>query len=85
MKRTFVTIAAVAALLLGWGGRMTAHALTVAEAQALLATLDANSNLSNTDFSAVMTMVAQDPATGTDRTVVQQFRRDSAEIGRAHV
>lgn len=59
------------------GVAVTAPALTIDDAQELLANLDTQSNIEGSDFSAVMTMVTEDPQEGTDRSVVQQFRRDT--------
>lgn len=55
------------------------EALDLEEAQEQLATLDAARNFEEHDFSAIMTLVASDPDSGTERRVVQQFRRDSEE------
>lgn len=56
-----------------------AWALTNGEAVEILAELDESRNFSNTDFSAVMTMVSEDPEKGIDKMKVQQFRRDSKD------
>lgn len=44
--------------------------------QALLADIDRQRAFAERDFSAVMTLVSEDPDDGVERTVVQQFRRD---------
>lgn len=58
-------------------GAASVSALTTAEAGALLAQLDRQSNMEGSDFAAQMTMVQTDPEEGTERTKVQQFRRDA--------
>ena len=60
---------------------LTASALSTASAAELdynriLKSIDKLSSFKTTDFSAVMTMVTEDPEKGVDKKVVQQFRRD---------
>lgn len=45
--------------------------------QALLEEIDRQRDFAGQDFTAVMTLVSEDPEDGVDRTVVQQFRRDA--------
>ncbi len=66
-----------AALL--FAGVLSASTLTTAKAEGILGELDASRNFNNTDFSAVMTMVTEDPEKGIDKMKVQQFRRDSKD------
>lgn len=47
--------------------------------QALLAEIDRQRSFEDQDFTAVMTLISEDPEEGVERTVVQQFRRDSDE------
>ncbi len=61
-------------------GILSAGALTTAKAETILGELDALRNFSNTDFSAVMTMVTEDPEKGIDKIKVQQFRRDGRDM-----
>lgn len=56
---------------------MALSAITVSEAQDILAVIDYQSNFDNVDFSAVMTMITEDPEDGVEKSVVQQFRRDT--------
>ncbi|NOY09806.1 MAG: outer membrane lipoprotein-sorting protein [Spirochaetes bacterium] len=42
----------------------------------ILKSIDKLSSFKDTDFSAVMTMISEDPENGMDKKVVQQFRRD---------
>lgn len=42
----------------------------------ILKSIDNLTSFKTTDFSAVMTMVTEDPEKGVDKKVVQQFRRD---------
>lgn len=53
------------------------NAITIPEAQQVLSIVDEQSNFENVDFSAVMTMIVEDPESGIEKSVVQQFRRDS--------
>ena len=46
------------------------------DAQALLEEIDRQRTFTGQDFTAVMTLVSEDPEDGVERTVVQQFRRD---------
>ncbi len=55
-------------------------ALTTGEAKQLLINLDELRNFDSVDFSAVMTMVSQDPEKGVEKMKVQQFRRDSDDM-----
>ncbi len=43
----------------------------------ILNAIDGQRNFQNSDFSAEMTMVKEDPEEGIEKMVVQQFRRDS--------
>lgn len=44
--------------------------------EAVLRAIDEQGNFDDTDFSAVMTIINQDPERGTEKMVVRQFRRD---------
>ncbi len=44
---------------------------------ALLAEIDRQRTFGDQDFTAVMTMISEDPEDGVERMVVQQFRRDA--------
>lgn len=55
-----------------------ASAQDFAEIEAILARIDARTRF-DTDFSAVMTMVVEDPEQGTSKMVVRQFRRDDGD------
>ncbi|HHY09264.1 MAG TPA: outer membrane lipoprotein-sorting protein [Firmicutes bacterium] len=46
------------------------------EMAAILEKIDAQSRFDDTDFSAVMTMIVEDPEKGIEKLVVRQFRRD---------
>ena len=65
----------LAVMLLGLSGG--GFALTITEAQEKLNIIDSQSNFRGLDFSAVMTMISEDPEKGIEKNVVQQFRRDS--------
>lgn len=54
-------------------------AITVAEAQELLEEIDRALTLEDTDFSAVMTMITEDPEAGVEKRVVRQYRRDEED------
>ena len=47
------------------------------DVQALLTEIDRQRSFENQDFTAVLTLISEDPEEGVERTVVQQFRRDS--------
>ena len=66
------------ALVLGAGllGGATLWAADI-DAQALLVEIDRQRTFTGQDFTAVMTVVSEDPEDGVERTVVQQFRRDA--------
>ncbi len=50
-----------------------------AEIARVLEALDQQSNFTGADFSAVMTMITQDPEKGLEKLVVRQFRRDAED------
>jgi outer membrane lipoprotein-sorting protein len=56
---------------------MALTAMTVDEAQNSLVTIDDQRNFEDLDFSSVMTMIAEDPEKGVEKSVIQNFRRDS--------
>lgn len=60
---------------------VSAHVTLAAEADiaGILKAIDRQSNFQQTDVSAVMTMITQDPEKGREKTVVRQFRRDSED------
>src|SRR5690606_42046934 len=70
--------AALAWTALGAGGLGAARAAE-ADMEAILRAVDAQSNFEDADFSAVMTIISQDPEKGTEKMVVRQFRRDREE------
>ncbi|MCD6396472.1 MAG: outer membrane lipoprotein-sorting protein [Spirochaetaceae bacterium] len=55
-------------------------AISLDEADKILGTIDTSRNFTGTDFSAVMTMISEDPETGIEKKKVQQFRRDDEEM-----
>ncbi|MCK5153045.1 MAG: outer membrane lipoprotein-sorting protein [Spirochaetales bacterium] len=57
-----------------------ASAISLTEANSILDTVDTSRNFTGTDFSAVMTMISEDPDTGVEKKKVQQFRRDDEEM-----
>lgn len=81
-----VTSSLVAAALLAAGAIGGLIAVTPATAlaaaagepdiAAILKAIDDQSNFQESDFSAVMTIVTQDPEKGAEKIVVRQFRRD---------
>lgn len=75
MKKLSVAVCAVLILLL-MGARGDAKELSIIEA--ILARVDAQTRL-DTDFSAVMTMIVEDPEEGIAKMVVRQFRRDDGD------
>ena len=71
--RRFVTVCLVVA------GIISGICLWAADvdAQTLLAEIDRQRTFADQDLTSVMTMISEDPEDGVERTVVQQFRRDS--------
>ena len=67
------------ALLLLTFATLTVSALTPEEAQELLAKLDVSMTFESGDFAAVMTIISEDPESGVDKRVVQQYRRDAED------
>ena len=60
-------------------GLFTASGLFAADVDthALLTEIDRQRTFGERDFTAVMTMISEDPEDGVERLVVQQFRRDA--------
>jgi len=61
-------------------GMSALSALTTDDAHQLLVELDESRNFSTIDFSAVMTMISEDPVKGVEKMKVQQFRRDAKDM-----
>ncbi len=59
-------------------GVISLHAESL-DTQKLLETIDELKTFENKDFTAVMTMVSEDPEEGVEKRMVQQFRRDSED------
>lgn len=71
-----VILTVTGALLLG-GGPGSARDLSFIED--VLVKIDAQSRFEDTDFSALMTMIVEDPEKGIEKMVVRQFRRDDGQ------
>jgi outer membrane lipoprotein-sorting protein len=54
-------------------------AIEPSEGQVILDRIDVAINFEEGDFAAIMTMISEDPETGVEKRVVQQFRRDSQD------
>lgn len=63
-------------MLLMLSGAVLLPAIETDQAQELLTTLDEMKNFDETDLSARMTMIVEDPEAAVEKNVVQQFRRD---------
>ncbi|MBT3273329.1 MAG: outer membrane lipoprotein-sorting protein [Spirochaetales bacterium] len=74
-KKNLIFIAILISLLIPMG----VYALTLDEAQLLLENMDMQMNFDEGDFTAVMTMISEDPESGIEKNVIQQFRRDSED------
>ena len=61
-------------------GLSAVSAISLDEANEILGTIDTSRNFTETDFSAVMTMISEDPDTGVEKKKVQQFRRDDSDM-----
>ena len=75
-KRFLISVLAIIELAAG----IPASAQSgVPDFPALLKVIDARSNFDNTDFSARLSMVSEDPTEGTETRSVQMFRRDRSD------
>lgn len=75
MNRLHITLSIFLFLLIS----STGFAISPEEGQAMLEKVDFSMNFDDSDFAAVMTMISEDPETGIEKRVIQQFRRDSEE------
>lgn len=75
MKREILVL-----LILSIIGFTTVSGISLNEANEILGTVDTSRNFTGTDFSAVMTMILEDPDTGVEKKKVQQFRRDDSDM-----
>lgn len=71
--RRFVTVFLCASGLLAGPGLWA----TDVDVETLLQEIDRQRTFGDQDFTAVMTMISEDPDDGVERMVVQQFRRDA--------
>lgn len=78
LRSTFFVVALLTLLTLGLWPASPAHGAEP-DIEAMLAAIDAQSNFSDTDFAAVMTMLTQDAEKGIEKFVVRQFRRDAED------
>ncbi len=69
-------LAAAACALVGLAAVPEGAQAQEVDVQAILRAIDEQSNFGDHDFSAVMTIITQDPEKGTEKMVVRQFRRD---------
>ena len=76
MKRIYRTL--IISALLAFAP-FALSAITNEEAQELLENIDVSMNFDDSDFASVMTMISEDPETGVEKRVIQQYRRDSEE------
>ncbi len=61
-------------------GLSSVSAISTNDANDILGNVDTSRNFSGVDFTAVMTMISEDPDTGVEKKKVQQFRRDDSEM-----
>ncbi|NMB00784.1 MAG: outer membrane lipoprotein-sorting protein [Firmicutes bacterium] len=76
MKKTRLIMATALVLLVF---AIAAQAEDFSHIEAILNKLDEQSRFDDTDFSAVLTMIVEDPDKGIEKIVVRQFRRDDGE------
>ena len=76
-KVTLISVLLLLALVAGFAA--AAQEQDVAHIEAILERLDKQSRFDQTDFSAVLTMIVEDPESGIEKMVVRQFRRDDGE------
>ncbi len=74
MKKRLVLVSMMLILLMS-----SAFAVSIADGERILGEIDELSNFEGTDFSALMSMISEDPEDGIDKTTVQQFRDDDAD------
>ncbi len=74
MKKRLVLIAMMLIL-----ATTSVFAVSIADGEKILEEIDAMSNFEGTDFSALMSMISEDPEDGIDKTTVQQFRDDEED------
>lgn len=75
MKKIQFIAVVLSILLVGFA----AQAQDFTHIEAILERLDAQSRFDESDFSAVLTMIVEDPEKGIEKLVVRQFRRDDGE------
>ena len=76
MNRTKLTLTAMVLL---FAAQFSLFSISVEEGQQLLERMDLSLNFDAGDFAAVMTMISEDPETGVEKRVIQQYRRDADE------
>ncbi|HPT83958.1 MAG TPA: outer membrane lipoprotein-sorting protein [Limnochordia bacterium] len=76
MKREALVITAVLLLL---AVVPAVQAEDLSKMRAILEKIDAQSRFDGVDFSALLTMIVEDPEEGIEKLVVRQFRRDDGE------
>lgn len=64
-------------LILAWASLVSAQGFP--EISALLERIEQKSNFDNTDFSALVNMIVEDPDKGIEKIVVRQFSRNNGE------
>ncbi len=79
MTKKHTTIATVILSCLFFLSPIASFAISLEEGQAILDEIDLATNFDQADFAAVMTMISEDPETGVEKRVIQQYRRDSEE------
>lgn len=70
---------ATAVILLVLVAGLVASAQDFTKIEAMLERLDEQSRFDDTDFSALLTMIVEDPEKGIEKMVVRQFRRDDGD------
>jgi len=76
MRRICLLLAAAVLLVVAAAPVQADH---LEQIRAILEKVDAQSRFSGTDFSAVLTLIVEDPEAGIEKLVVRQFRRDDGE------
>jgi outer membrane lipoprotein-sorting protein len=73
MKKTIIVLLLAAITI------TTAFATTIDEGTQILQIIDSQSNFEESNFSATLSMISEDPEDGIDKTVVYQFRDDDGD------
>ncbi len=78
MRKKYPALLVLVMLVCCWASAAAAEK-DLSAIEEILRKVDAQSSFSDTDLSAVMTMIIEDPEKGLEKIVVRHFRRDDGE------